>query len=396
VKHLFVTQDYPPDSGGMARRHVELVRRFSNETESMEVSTITLENAAAFDSGEKYPIHRQPFHFREANRFTNQIAWSRWLVRHARGNVDVLHCGNIRPAGYPVLWAKMRLGIPYIVYVNGGDLLRELQKTSRSRLKKTMARRILGSASGIAATSEWVADLARQVMSQVGVTAQPPVEALALGTDPNTFAASRDTGRLRRKWRVGDDPVLLTVARLIPHKGQDIIIRAVARLRTEFPNLRYVIVGEGVDEPRLRASVRELHLDQNVIFAGAIPDADLPEAYATATIYTGASRIDNVINAEGFGISFLEASSSGLPVVAGDSGGVRSAVRDGETGIVLPPLDVGAWADTIADLLRSEPLRRSLGDAGRKAVETFYNWERVARDTREFTLRVVPSSRAGR
>jgi phosphatidylinositol alpha-1,6-mannosyltransferase len=142
--------------------------------------------------------------------------------------------------------------------------------------------------------------------------------------------------------------------------------------------------------------VRELHLDQNVIFAGAIPDADLPEAYATATIYTGASRIDNVINAEGFGISFLEASSSGLPVVAGDSGGVRSAVRDGETGIVLPPLDVGAWADTIADLLRSEPLRRSLGDAGRKAVETFYNWERVARDTREFTLRVVPSSRAGR
>jgi phosphatidylinositol alpha-1,6-mannosyltransferase len=187
--------------------------------------------------------------------------------------------------------------------------------------------------------------------------------------------------------------MLLTVARLIPHKGQDVVIRAVARLRDEFPNLRYVIVGEGVDETRLRAHVSELHLEGNVIFAGAIPDTDLPEAYATATIYAGPSRIDNVINAEGFGISFLEASASGLPVVAGDSGGVRSAVRDGETGIVLPPLDVDAWAETIGDLLRSESRRSALGSAGRRAVETFYNWDRVARDTRDFTAEVL--TRAG-
>ena len=389
MRHLFVTQDYPPDSGGMARRHVELVRRFANETESMDVSTITLDNAPAFDSGENYTIYRQPFHFREANRFTKQVAWSRWLTRHARENVDVLHCGNIRPAGYPVLWAKMRLGIPYIVYVNGGDLLRELQKTATSRLKKIMARRILGSASGIAATSTWVAELAEQVMKQAGVTSPPPIEALGLGTDPEMFSPSRDTGRLRRRWRISDNPILLTVARLIPHKGQDVIIRAVARLRSEFPQIRYVIVGEGVDEQRLRSSVRELHVEANVMFAGAIPDSDLPEAYATATLYTGASRIDNVINAEGFGISFLEASASGLPVVAGNSGGVSSAVRDGETGILLPPLDVEAWAKTIAELLRNESLRRSMGDAGRRAVESHYNWDRVARDTREFTLRVV-------
>jgi len=393
VKHLFVTQDYPPDRGGMARRHVELVRRFSNETESMDVSTVMLDGAEEFDRGEKYSIYRQPFHFREANRFTNQIQWSRWLVNHARRNIDVIHCGNIRPAGYPVLWAKMRLGIPYIVYVNGGDLLRELQKTDRSRLKKSMANRILGGASGIAATSEWVADLTRKVMDQVGVVHQPPIEALALGTDPEAFAPSRDTGRLRRKWAIGDDPVVLTVARLIPHKGQDVVIRALARLRSAFPNLRYVIVGEGVDEHRLRACARELHVESNVIFAGALPDSDLPEAYATATIYAGPSRIDNVINAEGFGISFLEASASGLPVVAGDSGGVRSAVRDGETGIVLSPLDADQWANTLAELLQSESKRRSLGDAGRRAVESFYNWDRVARDTRDFTLTAIAHSR---
>jgi len=100
-----------------------------------------------------------------------------------------------------------------------------------------------------------------------------------------------------------------------------------------------------------------------------------------------------VINAEGFGISFLEASASGLPVVAGDSGGVRSAVRDGETGIVLSPLDADQWANTLAELLQSESKRRSLGDAGRRAVESFYNWDRVARDTRDFTLTAIAHSR---
>ena len=393
MKHLFVTQDYPPDRGGMARRHVELVRRFADASESMEVSTITLDNAGEFDAGESYVIHRQHFHFREANRFTKQITWSRWLVHHARDNIDVIHCGNIRPAGYPVLWARMRLGIPYLVYVNGGDLLRELQKTSRSRLKKAMARRILAGASGIVATSEWVADLSRQVMDKVGVTAQPPVRALALGTDPSMFSPERDSGAFRAKWRIGSDPLLLTVARLIPHKGQDVVIRSLAKLQDEFPNLRYALVGEGVDEPRLKQLAHDLGVSDRLIFAGPLPDADLPEVYATATIYVGASRVDNEINAEGFGISFLEASASGLPVVAGDSGGVRSAVRDGETGIVLPPLDVDVWTSTIAELLRSETRRASLGEAGRRAVETFYNWDRVASDTREFTLQVVSQRR---
>jgi glycosyltransferase involved in cell wall biosynthesis len=64
-------------------------------------------------------------------------------------------------------------------------------------------------------------------------------------------------------------------------------------------------------------------------------------------------------------------------------------VRDGETGFVIPPLDISAWTETIAKLLRDEKLRRSIGAAGRAAVENHYNWDRVARDTREFTLSVI-------
>lgn len=373
----------------MARRHVELARRFSGETESMEVSTVSFDGADVFDRNEQYAIHRQPFPFREANRFSNQMKWAGWLTRFCRDRIEVIHCGNIRPVGYAVAWASMRVGIPYIVYVNGGDLLREMQKAKKSTLKRVTARLIFERASGIAATSRWVADLTDAVMEQVGVKVLPPVAALDLGTDPTMFSPARDTGRLREKWGVGDSPLMLTVARLVPHKGQDVGIRVLAALQNEFPALRYVLVGEGHDEARLRALALELGIGEKVVFAGAIDEADLPDAYATSTVYVGPSRVDNEINVEGFGISFLEASASGLPVVAGDSGGVRSAVRDGETGFVLPPQDVKAWSDAIARLLRDGTLRRTMGSGGRAAVESHYNWERVARDTREFTLSVI-------
>lgn len=388
MRHLFVTQDFGPDRGGMARRHVELCRRFADDENTMAVSTVGLAGAAAFDSGEHYGINRQPFNFRRANRLTNQMRWARWLSSGA-GDVDVFHCGNIRPAGYAVGWAAMRRGIPYLIYVNGGDLLRERSKARASRLKRLTASRILGGAAGIVATSKWVADLSRDVMESVGIAAIPPIGAFDLGTDPGTFSPQRDTGRLRREWGIGDEQMMLTVARLVPHKGQDTGIRVLAALSAEFPRLRYVLVGEGHHENALRTLAATLGVGNRVIFAGAISDSRLPEAYATSTVYLGASRVDKEINVEGFGISFLEASSSGVPVVAGDSGGVRSAVRNGETGIVVPPEDVDAIAGAISRYLGDDAARARDGANGRRAVEAHYNWDRVARDTRDFTLQVT-------
>jgi phosphatidyl-myo-inositol dimannoside synthase len=395
MNHIFVTQDYPPVGGGMARRYAELCRRFGDgERAKMEVSTVAAPGAVEFDAGESYPIHRQPFGFDHANRFTNQLRWGAWLAHYCRKRVNVIHCGNIRPVGYAVSLAQLRLGIPYLLYVNGGDLLRERSKASRLS-KRAGTRRIMGGAAGIVATSSWVAELAGEVMQAVGIESMPPVAACDLGTDPVAFHLSRDTGTLRAQWGVDSAPIMLTVARLVPHKGQDSVIRALAALRDEFPDLRYVIVGEGPDEPRLKLLARELGVTDRIVFAGLLPDNELAEAYATATIYVGLSRIDREINAEGFGISYLEAAASGIPSVAGDSGGVRSAVRDGETGIVVPPLDYAAIAAAIASLLRDDALRSAMGRAGRAAVETHYNWDRVARDTREFTYAVIGDARRG-
>jgi phosphatidyl-myo-inositol dimannoside synthase len=393
LKHLFVTQDYAPDLGGMARRHVELCRRFGDSASTMEVSTVASPQAAAFDAAEPYAIHRQPFPFSQAKLFTNQLRWARWLHANAPHNFDVFHCGNIRPVGYAVALAHHTRGIPYLLYVNGADLLREMESTNRSIRRRLGGRRILGAASGIVATSAWVGTLAEDAMREVGVASPPPIGVFDLGTDPVFFNPSRDTGRLRAAWGVGKDPLILTVARVIPHKGQDVVIKAVASLGDEFPALRYAIVGVGPDERRLRELAASLGITDKVIFAGALSDDDVAEAYATSTIYAGLSRVEEGIHAEGFGISFLEAAASALPSVAGDSGGVRSAVRDGTSGLVLPPTDVGMVAEAFRMLLTDEQKRSAMGRAGRKLVESYYNWDRVARDTREFTYDVLRVSR---
>jgi len=369
----------------MARRHVEICRRLTPD--SVTVSTVAAGDGGKFDRGEPYRIERQRFRFSQANRMGNRIRWARDLAAEAP-TFDIIHAGNIRASGYAAWWAARRAGIPYLVYVNGGDLLREKRK-AKSLTRRLGARRIFSAAAGIVATSRWVADLSAEVMGVVGVRKPPPIKAFDLGTDPAWFHPAAGRGSLRSRWKIGMAPLIITVARLVPHKGQDVGIRALAKLQPEFPEIRYVLVGEGPEGRRLRDLAVSLGVSDRVVFAGVLGDEELPEAYSTATVYLGASRVERDLDVEGFGISFIEAAACALPVVAGDSGGIRSAVRDGETGILVPPSDVDAIAAALATLLRDEGLRLRMGGAGRLAVEQHYNWERVARDTREFAREVV-------
>ncbi len=375
----------------MARRYTELVRAYGDP---MDVSTLAHNGYEATTSFLGNMVYRQPFALDTSKRATSQARWARWLVPRAR-TVDVLHCGEIRPVGYAVAWAHLRTRVPYVLYVNGGDLLREKEKTSRSITKRISGQYLLKNASGIVANSAWTASLVRDLMGTLSIESAPPVAEIDLGTDPKQFHPSRDKGRLRSRWGVAAAPLMITVARLVPHKGQDMGVEALARLRREFPDLHYVLVGMGHDESRLRALAAQRGVSDRVIFAGALSDEELSEAYATSTVYVGFSRLDRGIDVEGFGIAFVEASASGVPVVAGDSGGVRSAVRNGETGWVVPPTDISAMVQHISVFLRSQEIRDKFGQAGRRAVEAHYNWDRVGRETRQFVNSCVdPTSRA--
>jgi phosphatidylinositol alpha-1,6-mannosyltransferase len=131
-----------------------------------------------------------------------------------------------------------------------------------------------------------------------------------------------------------------------------------------------------------------------VRFLGDVGDRELPALYNLASVYVGASRRAGRLGVEGFGISLVEASACGLPVVAGNSGGIPDAVREGETGFLVPPEDPAALADAISRLLADTDLAGRIGAAGRRAVETYYNRDRVIRDLRDIESQAVSGAGA--
>lgn len=174
---------------------------------------------------------------------------------------------------------------------------------------------------------------------------------------------------------------LLTVARLDLHKGHDRVLEALTILKRQGVKPQYIIVGEGDEEYRLRRMVRNLGLGHQVKFAGFIPASRLPDMYASSDIFIMASReipgrLDLV---EGFGLSLLEASASGLPVVAGRSGGVADAVRDGETGLLVNPDSPEDIARALRVLFSDTDFAQKLGAEGRRWTETQMSWDHVAR-----------------
>jgi phosphatidylinositol alpha-1,6-mannosyltransferase len=188
-----------------------------------------------------------------------------------------------------------------------------------------------------------------------------------------------DSPAVRQRYGLDEGRWLLSVARLSRHKGIDTALRALAVLRDQYPELRYAVVGSGEELGSLEDQARALGVGERVRFLTDVPDRDLPAIYNCAEVYLGVSRLMEQ-RVEGFGISIAEASACGIPVVAGRSGGIPEAVRDGETGLLVDAERPEAVGDALRLLLDDTALRARLGGAGRRAVETYYNWDRVAGD----------------
>jgi phosphatidylinositol alpha-1,6-mannosyltransferase len=357
----------------------ELALRYAPH--SLVVSTGRYPDSAASDGRFSQTIDRVGIRATRLRTINGLALWtwraSRLARRHRPGFV---WCGELKPAGYPAWWLAKTKGIPYGVVVHGTELLLLEHKIRRSRFKRWTAGALVNGAAVLAANSTWTADLARNVyrlLDRDDLAAR--VRVVPLGTEPAQFRPGIDATWARVRYALGNGPWLLTVARLEWHKGIDTVIKALPRVRAHHPTVRYAVAGEGPRLLHLERLVMELGLGDAVRFLGFVPESDLPALYNAVDLYVGASRYHELL-VEGFGISLVEASASGLAVVAGRSGGVPDAVRDGETGMLVDPEDPAAIAAAIDRLLTDDALRRRMGAAGRRAVETYYNWDRVAND----------------
>ena len=163
-------------------------------------------------------------------------------------------------------------------------------------------------------------------------------------------------------------------------KGIDTVLKALPPLLDQTPGLQYWIVGTGPARSSLEQLAQELQLVHAVRFMDSISVSELPAVYQEATIFVMTSRTEyHAGSVEGFGIVYLEASASGLPVVAARSGGAAEAVIENETGLLVPPDDPQALAQALTRLLNDAALRQRLGSAGRRWVENEMNWDRVGR-----------------
>jgi rhamnosyl/mannosyltransferase len=199
--------------------------------------------------------------------------------------------------------------------------------------------------------------------------------------------AAAAAARLRARYAA--QPLLLFVGRFRYYKGLAYLLDALPRV----PRGHLLLVGEGPEEPALRAQVQQLGLAERVTFAGAVPDADLPAYHGAADLYV----LPACLRSEAFGLGLLEAQAAALPAVTTELGTGTSYVNlDGETGLVVPPMQSAALAGAINALLEDEPRRRAMGEAARRRAATLFDMEPVVDQVAAIYSQVLAGSSSRR
>ncbi len=355
---LLVSNDFPPKIGGIQSYLYELWRRLPPAETT--VLTTPHAGAAAWDAAQAFRVERtrEPVLLPTAGLARRIDA----LAREVRA--DVIFLDPALPLGMvgPRLEAA-----PWVAVLHGAEV------TVPSRLpgSRRALRRVLRDASGVVAAGAYPAREARRAAGgELSGVVIPP------GVDVDRFTPAPSSTLVRsERIAFGLDPELPTVvavSRLVPRKGFDVLLDALSILELD---LQLAIVGDGRDRRRLEARSHRLGLDDRVHFLGRVADAELPSAYRAGDVFVMVCRDRWAgLEAEGFGIVFLEAAASGLPSIAGRSGGSHEAVVDGETGMVINPDDVMLLAQSIERLLVDRGLRDRMGTAARAwAVRCSYD-----------------------
>lgn len=252
---------------------------------------------------------------------------------------DRVFCGHINLAPL-VRSICQQLSIPYTILTYGKEVWEPLPQQYQKALKQ--------------ASSIWtISRYSRDMLCASNGIDPKQVQLLPCCVDGNVFTPGPKPKESIDRYGLADAKVLMTVARLWSgdiYKGVDVTIRALPAIAKVFPNVKYLVIGRGDDRPRLAQLAQDLGVSDRVIFAGFVPTADLPAHYRVADAYIMPSQ-------EGFGIVYLEAMASGIPVLSGDADGSADPLQDGRLGWRVPHRDPDAVADACIEILKGEDQR---------------------------------------
>ncbi|WP_067497943.1 glycosyltransferase family 4 protein [Actinoplanes sp. TFC3] len=361
---LLVTNDFPPRPGGIQQFVHNLAVR--QPAGSIVAYASTWKGADKFDAEQPFEVIREntgvllptpPVAKRAAQIARSQDCDSVWF-------------GAAAPLGLLADGLRRRAGIERAVSLTHGHEIGWAALPGARHLLKRIAR----GNDVVTFLTEF-----QRVRLQRALHGLTSLERLTPGVDVDAYHPGVDGSAVRARFGLGDRPVVVCVSRLVPRKGQDMLIRALPRIRQRVPGAALLVVGGGPYRKKLTELARGEGVESEVFFTGSVPWEELPAHYAAGDVYAMPCRTrSGGLDVEGLGIVYLEASASGLPVVAGNSGGAPDAVLEGKTGYVVDGHKVAAIADRVAELLADPGKARRMGAAGRSWVEAEWRWETKA------------------
>lgn len=364
-KTLVVTNDFPPRRGGIQSFVHGLVSRLP--AGSVAVYASAWDGAAEFDTRQPMSVIRHPTPLMLPVPSVTRRAVAA-LEEHGCDSVlfgAAAPLGLLAPAlrragaqrivalthGHEAGWAALPVARGLLHRIGDGtDVLTYLGEYFRVRLARAVS-----------------ADAAARMVR------------LAPGVDTATFRPGAGGTEVRRRLGLDGRPVVLCVSRLVPRKGQDTLLRAWPGVLAAAPDARLLLAGSGPFGKNLRNLAERLRLTDSVHFAGAVPGQELPAYYDAADVFAMPCRTRRGgLDVEGLGIVYLEASATALPVIGGDSGGAPDAIRDGESGYVVPGRSVAAVADRIIELVTDPAKAKAMGEKGLAWVQQEWRWDLMA------------------
>lgn len=367
MKTLVITNDFPPRAGGIQSFVHSLASR--QPAGEMVVYAPAWKGAETFDAAQDFPVVRHP---------SSLMLPVPDVLRRARAIAAAHDCDRVWfGAAAPLALLAKPLGLTRSVASTHGHEV--------GWAKLPGARRLLRKIGAEVDVVTYLGDYtrARLAPAMPGAT----LAQLPSGVDTTLFYPGAGGAEVRQRLGLLNRPVVVCVSRLVPRKGQDILIRALPEVARRVPGAALLCVGGGPDQPRLQRLAAEVGVADDVVFTGSVPWQELPAYYDAGDVFAMPCRTRRAgLEVEGLGIVFLEASATGLPVVAGRSGGSPDAVLEGHTGVVVDGCSVSAVADAVATYLEDRELAQRTGVAGRAWVQQQWRWDVLAGRLRALLL----------
>ncbi len=372
TKVLIVTNDYPPRSGGIQSFVHALAVRLP--ADGVVVYAPAWAGAAEFDASLPFPVIRHP----GSLMLPVPSVRDRAVALLREHGCDTVLFGAAAPLGL-LAGSLRRAGARRIVALTHGH------EAGWAALPgaRWLFRRIGADVDVLTYLAEYFRlRLARALTPEAAAR----MVRLAPGVDPAGFRPGSGGSEVRKRLGIDPDrPVVVCVSRMVPRKGQDMLIRAWPRVLARHgtgggqASPLLMLVSDGPYRSKLERLAARLGVADSVLFTGPVGWDELPSYYDAGNIFAMPCRTRRGgLDVEGLGIVYLEASATGLPVVGGDSGGAPDAILDGETGYVVPGRDPAAVAARLSDLLADPAGAAAMGDNGRAWVEREWTWDLVA------------------